>query len=213
MRDEIPLEHILQMDRPVWQVPGEIRGMLDRTEYMLSIAESALADISLSDMDKPGVSLSAVVVVAPWNYPLLMVINSVLPASIAGNARLVNVFHKEGVPWDVLQVIHLSPELTTAVVKNQLVDLAMFTGSVAGGHAIDIAAVEASGFKCVGLERVSLGVRIPPTYVLTPMWIIPWPSSLMVRVRTDRVSPHGTHQPYFSGAMFNSGQSCCTVEE
>ncbi|KAI0643224.1 NAD-aldehyde dehydrogenase [Trametes meyenii] len=211
MRDEIPLELTLQMGRPVSQVPGEIRGTLDRAEYMLSIAESALADVSLADTDKPGfrrfirrVPFGVVLVVAPWNYPFLVMINSVLPALIAGNAviikpspqtplaaeRLVSAFHKAGVPRDVLQVIHLSPELTTAAVKNPLIDFAVFTGSVAGGRAIDIAAAEATGFKGVGLE---LGGK-DPAYV-----------------RADANLDY-TVPELVDGAMFNSGQSCCAVE-
>ncbi|KAI0631582.1 Aldehyde/histidinol dehydrogenase [Trametes polyzona] len=70
-------------------------------------------------------------------------------------------FHKAGVPRDVLQVIHLSPELTSAAIKHPLVDFVSFTGSVAGGRAIDIAAAEASRFKGVGLE---LGGK-DPAYV------------------------------------------------
>lgn len=61
--------------RPVSQVPGEIRGTLERADYMLNIAESALADVSLANTDKPGfrrfikrVPLGVVLVVAPWKY-------------------------------------------------------------------------------------------------------------------------------------------------
>ena len=100
------------------------------------------------------------------SYPYLVMVNSVLPALIAGNAvilkpspqtplaaeRFALAFHNAGVPKDALQVIHLSPELTSKAVKNPLVDFVAFTGSVAGGRAVDIAAAEAPGFKGVGLE-------------------------------------------------------------
>ena len=93
-------------------------------------------------------------------------VNSVLPALIAGNSviikpspqtplaaeRFAAAFHKAGVPQDALQVIHLSPELTVKAVKHTLVDFVAFTGSVAGGRAVDIAAAEADDFKGVGLE-------------------------------------------------------------
>ena len=56
-------------------MPGEVRGFLDRADYMLSIAESALSDVSLADTDKPGfkryikrVPLGVVLVIAPWKY-------------------------------------------------------------------------------------------------------------------------------------------------
>ncbi|KAI8995221.1 NAD-aldehyde dehydrogenase [Trametes punicea] len=211
MRDEIPMELSLQMGRPVSQVPGEIRGTLERADYMLSIAESALADVPLKDTDKPGfrrfikrAPLGVVLVVAPWNYPYLTMINSVLPALIAGNSvilkpspqtplaaeRLASALHKAGVPHDALQVIHLSPELTMTAVKHPLIDFVAFTGSVSGGRAVDIAAAEAKGFKGVALE---LGGK-DPAYV-----------------RADANLDY-TVPELVDGAIFNSGQSCCAVE-
>jgi len=59
--------------RPISQVAGEVRGLRERADYMLSIAESQLADVSLQDTDKPGfrryikrVPLGVVLVIAPW---------------------------------------------------------------------------------------------------------------------------------------------------
>ncbi|KAI0808051.1 succinate semialdehyde dehydrogenase [Fomes fomentarius] len=211
MREEIPLELTLQMGRPVSQGAGEVRGTVDRAKYMLSIAPKALADVSLVDTDKPGFKryikrtpLGVVLVIAPWNYPYLVMVNSVLPALIAGNSvvlkpspqtplaaeRFALAFHNAGVPKDALQVIHLSPELTTKAVQNPLVDFVAFTGSVAGGRAVDIAAAQAPGFKGVGLE---LGGK-DPAYV-----------------RED-VDLDYTVPELVDGAFFNSGQSCCAIE-
>lgn len=60
---------------PVSQIAGEVRGFLDRADYMLSIAESSLADVSLADTDKPGfrryikrTPLGVVLVIAPWKF-------------------------------------------------------------------------------------------------------------------------------------------------
>jgi acyl-CoA reductase-like NAD-dependent aldehyde dehydrogenase len=92
MSDEIPLEltlqigryvflflplgllvRIVQLYRPISQIAGEIRGTLERAKYMLSIAESSLADVSLQDTDNPGfrrfirrTPLGVVLVIAPW---------------------------------------------------------------------------------------------------------------------------------------------------
>lgn len=106
----------MQMGRPISQIPGEIKGFLDRAQYMLSIANQALADVPLTDTDKPGfrrfirrTPLGVVLVIAPWkyvslttfsdsfplngepihSYPYLTSINSVLPALIAGNSVLL----------------------------------------------------------------------------------------------------------------------------
>lgn len=83
---------------------------------MISIAESCLADVHLTDTDKPGFKryikrtpLGVVLVIAPWksvpvplgrnvfiytnvpypSYPYLVSINTVLPAIIAGNSVLL----------------------------------------------------------------------------------------------------------------------------
>jgi acyl-CoA reductase-like NAD-dependent aldehyde dehydrogenase len=59
---------------------------------------------------------------------------------------------RAGLPENVLQVLHLSPSLATFVIQHPLVDFVSFTGSVIGGHTVEKAAVEATGFKGVALE-------------------------------------------------------------
>ncbi|KAG2136749.1 succinate semialdehyde dehydrogenase [Suillus cothurnatus] len=191
-----------QMGRPADQCWGEFRGFLQRAAYMVDIAES---------YNQPGFSrsikrvpLGVILVIAPWNYPYLVMINSVLPALIAGNAvilkpspqtpltavRFKEALNNAGFPTDLIQVVHLSPPLTRYVVQHKLVDFVVFTGSVAGGKAIETAAVAADGFKGVGLE---LGGK-DPAYV-----------------RADADLKDAVIQ-LVDGAMYNAGQSCCAVE-
>lgn len=77
MKEDIPLELTLQMGRLVARGAGEVGGLLERSNYMLDIAASSLADVSLADTDKPGfkryikrVPLGVVFVIAPWKYVL-----------------------------------------------------------------------------------------------------------------------------------------------
>ncbi|KAF8156675.1 succinate semialdehyde dehydrogenase [Crassisporium funariophilum] len=209
--DEIPLELSRQMGRPVSQGAGEVRGFLERAEYMLDIASSALADVTLENTDKPGFRryikrcpLGVVLVVAPWNFPYLVSINSVLPAIIAGNAVLLKpspqtpltaerfalALIRAGVPRGIIQVVHLSPELTNHAINNRSVNFVSFTGSVVGGRSVAKAAADAPGFTGVALE---LGGK-DPAYV-----------------RADADLDY-TAAELVDGAFFNSGQSCCAVE-
>ncbi|KNZ81393.1 Succinate-semialdehyde dehydrogenase [NADP+] [Termitomyces sp. J132] len=211
MQDEIPLDLTLQMGRPVSQGAGEVRGLVERAEYMLSISESQLEDVQLTDTDKSGfrrfikrVPLGVVFVIAPWNYPYLTPINSVLPAIIAGNTvllkpspqtpvtaeRLVDALIKAGLPKDVVQVTHLSVELARYVVRSPRVEFVSFTGSVKGGRVVGRTAAEGEGFKGVALE---LGGK-DPAYV-----------------RED-ADLNYTVAELVDGAFFNSGQSCCAIE-
>ncbi|KAJ7848781.1 succinate semialdehyde dehydrogenase [Mycena leptocephala] len=211
MGERIPAELTKQMGRPVSQGPAELRGLLERAKYMLSIAESCLSDIPLEDTDKPGfrrfmkrVPIGVVLVIAPWNFPYLTAVNSVFPALIAGNAvllkpspqtplsaeRITVCLHRVGVPKDLVVALHLTSELTTQVIQHPLVNFVSFTGSVSGGRAVEQAAVSAPGFKGVALE---LGGK-DPAYV-----------------RADADLDYTTAE-LVDGAMYNSGQSCCAVE-
>lgn len=146
--------------------------MIQRAEYMLSIAESSLSPVSLTP-DPPGFKryilrapLGVVLVIAPWNYPYLTTINSVLPALLAGNSvllkpspqtplvaeRFAKALSAAGLPSGVMQAVHASQAMTEKLVKHRLVDFVSFTGSVPGGRAVEKAAVEADGFKGVALE-------------------------------------------------------------
>ncbi|KAF8630243.1 hypothetical protein AX15_003041 [Amanita polypyramis BW_CC] len=211
MSDEIPRELTLEMGRPISQNLGEIKGFSERTDYMLSIAPSCLADVSLKDTDKPGfrrfikrVPLGVVLVITPWNYPYLTSVNSILPAIISGNAVLLKpspqtpltaerfalALKTAGVPSEIIQVIHTSPELTSYVTQHPGVNFVSFTGSVAGGQAVAKAAANNSNFPGVGLE---LGGK-DPAYV-----------------RADADLDY-TVAELVDGAFYNSGQSCCAVE-
>lgn len=143
--------------------------------------------------------------ITPWNYPHLCTVNTVVPAILAGNAviikpapqtpvpaeRVLEAFTEAGLPPSVLQVVHLSQESTLkGLVADPRVDYVVFTGSVAGGRAVDEAAAQGPGFKGVGLE---LGGK-DPAYV-----------------RPDADLKY-TVENLVDGAFFNSGQSCCGIE-
>jgi len=204
---EIAAELSWQMGRPSRYAPNEVRGMLERARYMSSIAAEALADIDVGP--KPGFHrflrrepLGVVFTVAAWNYPYLIAVNSVVPALLAGNAvvlkhsaqtplcadRYAECFAEAGLPAGVFQVLHLEHAATEAVIRDPRVDFVAFTGSVAGGHAVQRVASER--FIGVGLE---LGGCDP------------------VYVRHDADVPHAIEN-IVDGAFFNSGQSCCGMQ-
>ena len=104
------------------------------------------------------------------SFPYLVSINSVLPAIIAGNAVLLKpspqtpltaerfavALHRAGVPPHVIQVVHMSPELTNHAINNPSVAFVSFTGSVPGGRSVAKVAATGDGFTGVALEVRSL---------------------------------------------------------
>jgi acyl-CoA reductase-like NAD-dependent aldehyde dehydrogenase len=206
-RDAIAEELTLLIGRPIRYGANEVRGTLERARYMIDAAPEALADVDAGPKDgflrfvrrEP---LGVVFTVAAWNYPYLIAVNSVVPAIMAGNAvvlkhsaqtplcaeRFAECFREAGLPDGVFQVLHLSHEDTERVVKDARVAFVAFTGSVAGGHAIQRAVAER--FVGTGLE---LG-GCDPAYV-----------------RHDANLAHAVEN-IVDGAFFNSGQSCCGIQ-
>ncbi len=196
-----------QMGRPLSQSPGEVRGFEERARHMIAIAPEALADIDPGP--KQGFTrfirrapLGLVFVLAPWNYPYLTAVNAVAPALLAGNAvilkpshqtpltgeRMAAAFAKGGLPDGVLQVLHVAHAAAEQMMASDAVDFVAFTGSVAGGHAVQRAL--AGRFIGVGLE---LGGK-DPAYV-----------------RPD-ADLDAAVDGLVDGAFFNAGQSCCGIE-
>jgi acyl-CoA reductase-like NAD-dependent aldehyde dehydrogenase len=206
-QDAVAIDLTWQMGRPIRYTPSEVRGTLERARYMIDIAPEALAELDAGP--KAGFRrfirrepLGVVFTVAAWNYPYLIAVNSVVPAIMAGNAvvlkhsaqtplcaeRFAEAFREAGLPEGVFQVLHLSHENTERVAKDSRVAFVAFTGSVAGGHAIQRALSDR--FIGAGLE---LG-GCDPAYV-----------------RHDANLPHAIEN-LVDGAFFNSGQSCCGIQ-
>jgi acyl-CoA reductase-like NAD-dependent aldehyde dehydrogenase len=188
-----------QMGRPVSFGPSEVKRLAERAEYMIATAEAALTPIELSDAAQhrriEREPLGIALVVAPWNYPYLTAVNTIIPALMAGNAvilkpagqtamtgdQFARAFAKAGLPRGLFHSLFLTHDKAAELIIS-------FTGSVRGGHEIEMAA--SGRFLPIGLE---LGGK-DPAYV-----------------RADAPLEQ-TVANLVDGAFFNSGQSCCGVE-
>ena len=206
--DVIGTELTWQIGRPVTQSPFEIRrGFQERARYMVDVAAGALADVVLEPKEgfrrfirrEP---LGVVLVMAPWNYPYLASVNTVIPAIAAGNTVILKVsqqtprvaehyddaFRDAGLPEGVFQYLHASHDDLARLIADSRIRFVSFTGSVAGGAAVQRAASEQ--FIATNLE---LGGK-DPAYVR--------PDAPLAATIDNLVD----------GAYFNAGQSCCAVE-
>ena len=207
MRAEIAPELSWQMGRPIKYAGGELGGFEERARHMIAIADEALAPLvpAAKDGFKRYVRrdpAGIVLTVAPWNYPYLTAVNSVIPALMAGNAvilkaaaqtilagdRFQAAMDKAGLPKGLFRTLTLSHDDTLMLIASGKLDQVCFTGSVAAGKAIEQAA--AGTFTGVGLE---LGGK-DPAYV-----------------RADVDLNHAIEN-IVDGAYFNSGQCCCGIE-
>lgn len=134
----------------------------------------------------------------------MTLVNSLVPALLAGNSvvlkpspqtptsaeQIQQVFKDAGLPDGVLQIFHSgSVAQIEAIARSPQIQLVCFTGSVANGLAVQNAANDRVPLR-VGLE---LGGK-DPAYVRADV-DVKWAAEEIV-----------------DGSVFNSGQSCCSVE-
>ena len=205
--DDIARNLSLQMGRPLKYALGEVNTALDRADHMIAIAEDTLRDEYLPEKPKfvryiRHEPVGVVLDIAAWNYPLLIAVNVIVPAVLAGNAVIVkhssktplcgrafiDAFEQAGAPAGLVQDVIADHAVTEAIIRHPDVKYVSFTGSVRGGHEVVRSAKDK--FINVGLE---LG-GTDPAYVCADA-----PFDFAVENTVD-------------GAFYNSGQSCCAVE-
>ena len=195
-----------EVGKPIKQSRNELAGLLGRIDFFLEAAESTLAprevfnDAGMRERISY-VPLGVVANISAWNYPYFVGANVFVPALAAGNAVLYkpsefatltgieigNLMHGAGVPQDAFEVI-VGDGAAGAALLAQPIDGVFFTGSYATGSRI----AQAVGPRLIKLQ-LELGGK-DPTYVCEDVDISAAAASLA------------------DGAMYNTGQSCCSVE-
>jgi len=194
--------------KPITQSRNELTALAGRIDFFLDKAPAALAPESVLE-DAPGrlaerithEPLGVVANISAWNYPYFVGSNVFVPALLAGNAVLYKpsefasltglaigeMLHAAGIPPDVFSVVTGAGSIGAALVE-QPVDGVFFTGSYATGARIAAACAP----RMVKLQ-LELGGK-DPSYVCED-----------ADVKTAAAS-------LADGAMYNAGQSCCSVE-
>jgi acyl-CoA reductase-like NAD-dependent aldehyde dehydrogenase len=195
-----------EVGKPIKQASNEINGLLGRIDFFVEHAAATLATRVVHDADGmreriEHPPLGVVANISAWNYPYFVGGNVFIPALLAGNAVLYKpseyasltgceiskLLHASGVPQDVFAMLVGAGDVGAALLA-QPVDGVFFTGSAATGKRI---------LKSLGANLVKVQLELggkDPTYVCEDVDVAAAAASLA------------------DGAMYNSGQSCCSVE-
>jgi acyl-CoA reductase-like NAD-dependent aldehyde dehydrogenase len=195
-----------EVGKPLAQSRNELNGFLGRIDFFLeqveqaTAAETVLADAGMTERIDHA-PLGVVANISAWNYPYFVGGNVFVPALLTGNAvlykpsefaaltglHIARLLHGAGVPEAVFATLIGGGDVGAALL-DQPVDGVFFTGSVATGTKI----AAAMGSRMVRLQ-LELGGK-DPTYV------------------ADDADPKAAAESLADGAMYNTGQSCCSVE-
>lgn len=210
-RDTLALTLTREMGKPVAQAKNELNALAGRLDFFLENTAKVLTpEVVLEERDGASAKLVESIVFEPlgvvanisaWNYPWFVGSNVFVPALLTGNTVLYKpsehatltglaierLLHQSGVPSDAFIAVVGAGDVGAALLA-QPVNGVFFTGSYRTGKKI--AEQVASRFVRVGLE---LGGK-DPTYVC---------EDVDVRKAAESLA---------DGAMYNTGQSCCSVE-
>jgi acyl-CoA reductase-like NAD-dependent aldehyde dehydrogenase len=195
-----------EVGKPIRQARNELKGLLGRIDFFVEHTATTIATRQVHDADGVRerveyVPLGVIANISAWNYPYFVGGNVFLPALATGNAVLYKpseyatltgceiskLLHASGVPQDVFAMVVGAGDVGAALLA-QPVDGVFFTGSVATGKRI----LQTLGANLVKLQ-LELGGK-DPAYVCEDVDIAAAAASLA------------------DGAMYNTGQSCCSVE-
>jgi acyl-CoA reductase-like NAD-dependent aldehyde dehydrogenase len=207
MKEPAALDITRQMGKPLSQARREVDTMLDRAETMLRLAPSGLQDEELPPKEgfrrfirrEP---LGIVLDIPAWNYPLLITVNCVLPALLAGNAVLIkharltplcgdafaDAFRATALPADLVASVHVPHDTVRRLIERRAVDFISFTGSVEGGREV---------YRQASAQLLDMGLELggkDPALVC------------------EDANFDFTVANLVDGAFYNAGQSCCAVE-
>jgi acyl-CoA reductase-like NAD-dependent aldehyde dehydrogenase len=192
--------------KPIQMSRNELNGFLGRIDFFLQEVAAQLATQTV--LEEGGMTeqiehtpLGVVVNISAWNYPWFVGGNVYVPALLTGNAVLykpsefatltglamARLLHAAGIPEDVFIAV-VGGAAVGVALQAQQIDGLFFTGSYATGAKI----AQALGPRMVKLQ-LELGGK-DPTYVC---------EDANVQVAAASLA---------DGAMYNTGQSCCSVE-
>jgi acyl-CoA reductase-like NAD-dependent aldehyde dehydrogenase len=192
--------------KPIALSRNEVGGLLPRIDFFVEQAEGAIRDEHVFDgggmHEQIGhIPLGVVLNISAWNYPYFVGCNVIVPALLTGNAvlykpseyatltgqHITRLLHGAGVPADVMQCLVGAGEVGAAALA-QRIDGVFFTGS----HATGVKIAQAVSTRMVKLQ-LELGGKDP------------------FYVRPD-VDVKAAAESLADGAMYNTGQGCCSVE-
>jgi acyl-CoA reductase-like NAD-dependent aldehyde dehydrogenase len=192
--------------KPIKMSRNELNGLLARLDFFVGMVAPVTEPETVYDENDmieriEHAPLGVVANISAWNYPWFVGCNVIVPALLTGNAvlykpseyatltglEIARLLHEAGVPQDVfLPVVGVGA--VGAALLAQKIDGLFFTGSYATGARI----AQAVGSRFIKLQ-LELGGK-DPTYVC------------------DDVDVKTAAESLADGAMYNTGQSCCSVE-
>jgi acyl-CoA reductase-like NAD-dependent aldehyde dehydrogenase len=201
--DEFAAVLTAEQGKPLDQAAGEIKGAVNvlRTFTTMRLEPKILRDDGRQRVVEHRVPLGVVGGIMPWNFPLVLLINKLGPALMAGNTMVAKPapttplttlmfgeLCRDVLPAGVLNIICDENELGAALSSHPDIAKISFTGSTATGKKVLASTAET-------LKRVTLELGGNDAAIVL-----------------DDVDTKTVARKVFDGAMRNAGQVCIATK-
>jgi acyl-CoA reductase-like NAD-dependent aldehyde dehydrogenase len=207
--EEVAKDIATTMGRPIRYCKGEVDTTIKRIETFIEIAQRKLKAFTTygGDGDQfhmfiQRVPIGSVLLITPWNFPFLTSVNGVIPNILAGNSVILKsspqtpnvgkiydlAFSKTDILKGVFQYVHLDEYGVERCIKNESIKFVNFTGSVKNGRLVK---------KLCGERLINCCLELG--------------GKDAAYVRPD-IDVNFATEELVDGAIFNNGQSCCSIE-
>nr|WP_047166039.1 aldehyde dehydrogenase family protein [Sphingomonas sp. Y57] len=201
--DEFAAVLTAEQGKPLDQAAGEVKGAVNvlRTFAGMRLEPKVLRDDARQRIVEHRVPLGVVAGIMPWNFPLVLLINKLGPALMAGNTMVAKPapttplttlmfgeLCRDVLPAGVLNIICDENELGAALSSHPDIAKVSFTGSTATGKKVLASTAET-------LKRVTLELGGNDAAIVL-----------------DDVDTKTVARKVFDGAMRNAGQVCIATK-
>ncbi|MBO9378391.1 aldehyde dehydrogenase family protein [Sphingomonas histidinilytica] len=201
--DEFAAVLTAEQGKPLDQAAGEVKGAVNvlRTFAGMRLEPKVLRDDARQRIVEHRVPLGVVAGITPWNFPLVLLINKLGPALMAGNTMVAKPapttplttlmfgeLCRDVLPAGVLNIICDENELGGALSSHPDIAKVSFTGSTATGKKVLASTAET-------LKRVTLELGGNDAAIVL-----------------DDVDTKTVARKVFDGAMRNAGQVCIATK-
>ena len=195
------------MGKPITQSHNEIKTLIFRIKKLIELAPEGLEEKIIKSNDNGFLKITrepvgVVFMITPWNYPLITTVNCLITSVLAGNSVVIkssphtpltgkhfeNAFKYAGLD-NLVNDLMITPDKCQNLYTLPEIGALSFTGSVQSGFAVQKDLNETRFIDSV----LELGGN-DGAYVAADADLDKAVDGLM------------------DGAMYNSGQSCCSVE-
>ncbi len=193
-----------EMGKPLSAGIGEARYSLQHARESLQDMQQALAPEILTEDGRQSqihhVARGVVGVITPWNFPVNLSLNALVPALAAGNSVIYKPSEHTPLTGKLLAA------LLNANLPEQLLQTVYGTGDV--GAALSAAAVDMVAF--IGSQATGQKIMAAQSVHLNPLILEMGGKDAMVVLEDADLEAAAAHA--VNGALRNSGQVCVSIE-